>query len=1231
MRKQEFIMTVLALLLSVAAWGADGDTFTDKTVEGVTMTFKVISEADKTCQVGVGLGFSITPAINKGTTGEITVPSKTDGYTVTKLATNAFFGCSGITDIHLPSTVTAIGSMALDGTQWYNNQADGLVYLGNILYACKGGMDTYTAITLKDGTVGIADNALRERNKVTSVSIPQGVTNIGENAFYGCTSLSEITFPDGITSVGINAFHNTPWLTNQTGIVYIGTIAYSYKGTDTQIEIKDGTKTIEQSCFSGCKRLTDISIPGTVEAIGSFAFARCSSLETVVLPSKLKTLERYVFNDCTSLRSITIPANVTTISVDALRGCTNLSTIAIDPENAVYDSREACNAIIETATNNLLWGCNGTVIPEGVESVSPNAFISATAITEITFPKSIKELGAHLFAYSPNLKSITMLSKMPPTIDQFTFNLLYDNATLYVPAGSKDAYQADENWKQFANITEISIPFHDGDTFTSLVNGMDVTFRILSGAEKTLQLGDGENAAFDPSYAGSFIIPRAVTPDGSFDEYAVTTIGSKAFDGCDAMTSLTVPSSIQTIKDAFWHGGGTGLQKVIVADLSSWCAISFQNGDYSAETSNPLYYAHYLYSHASKKITDLVIPSGVTSTGDYAFAGLHAESVTLPAGCTRIGVYSFYHGNMDKVTIEGELTEIGRYAFAGATIGTMNLPLRDYHSKDGTVYGDMIGYAAFKQSMISSLTIPYGSNSISCNIGTTDPPFMEATIGCLTLGRDFKVNGTSSGYTAPFFSATISELHMDGRLIDMSHFHSTTVTSIYFPEGTLSIDEPIPSSFQTEKVFIPNGVTTMADGVFASCSNLEEITLEASTPPSISSGTFTDYQKANATVNIPAGSGTAYRNADVWRDFVHLNAPAPASPAIAFADAEVKRICVENWDTDGDGELSEDEAAAVTELGLAFKENKTITAFDELRYFTGISEITWECFIDCTALKSITIPANVTSISGYGFANNASLEQITVVAENSRYDSRENCNAIIETETNKLIMGCQTTQIPSSVTTIGENAFWGRWGMQQITIPATVTTIEQSAFAFCTGLETASLPEGISSIGSFAFAESGLASISLPSSLTSISKQLFFNCQQLATVNIPSSVSEIGFESFAGCTALTTVTLGNPTPAEIEENTFTNRTNATLYVPAGSKGAYMAADYWKEFGKIEQTGMGDMNGDGTTTVTDAVTIIDYILGNHVENFNEAAADMNGDGQVTVADVVLLIDLILRKE
>jgi hypothetical protein len=186
-----------------------------------------------------------------------------------------------------------------------------------------------------------------------------------------------------------------------------------------------------------------------------------------------------------------------------------------------------------------------------------------------------------------------------------------------------------------------------------------------------------------------------------------------------------------------------------------------------------------------------------------------------------------------------------------------------------------------------------------------------------------------------------------------------------------------------------------------------------------------------------------------------------------------------------------------------------------------------------------------------------------------------------------LLLGCKNTIIPEDVLTINDNAFNG-----------------------CTGLTSFVIPEGVTSIGPSAF----------------------YDCVNLQSISIPSTVTEIHNYVFEGANSLTSVTIANPVPPELEEGSFPNRFGTTLYVPSGSLDDYKSAQYWKEFGTIEEMVeyiAGDANGDGVITVADYIAIAHYIMGNPPANFNEKAADANGDGQINVADYIAVAHIIMN--
>ncbi len=178
---------------------------------------------------------------------------------MTSIGDEAFSGCSSLTSVAIPNSVTSIGNDAFSGTAWYNNQSDGLVYAGKVAYKYKGTMPANTSISLLEGTLGIAASAFYNCSGLTNVTIPNSVVRIGYEAFRSCSSLEEVNFnAANCASMGRSDY---PVFSNCPSFV--------------TLNIGDNVQRIPDYAFCGCSRLTSVTIPNSVTRIGSSAFKNC--------------------------------------------------------------------------------------------------------------------------------------------------------------------------------------------------------------------------------------------------------------------------------------------------------------------------------------------------------------------------------------------------------------------------------------------------------------------------------------------------------------------------------------------------------------------------------------------------------------------------------------------------------------------------------------------------------------------------------------------------------------------------------------------------------------------------------------------------------------------------------------------------------------------------------------------------------------------------------------------
>ncbi len=961
--------------------------------------------------------------------------------TVTEIGESAFYHRDSLKAITIPASVKKIGkrAFALCASLASVICSEGLDTIGSeVFYECHA----LKKIQIPNGLKYIGGSAFYFCEQLSSIVIPESMTEIEQSTFEYCYQLGDITLPETLKRIGNYAFYycaDTAHIVVPSGVEYIGANAFVnilnvfYDGLatgspwgavcvngymDGPLIYADAEKTQLLRCSQSAQG--EVVIPASTKEIGERAFAFCYDLTSIVIPEGVVSIASEAFCNCNKLESINLPN-----SISETEGYPNIG-------DRVF---MGCDALKAPVYNNRIFAYMPTTyegaytIPDGIKYIWKFAFNGCSKLTAITLPNSVTEIGGYSFPSCINLETVTIATSQEceectkhtnlTTIAEMAFygctklssinlevglrsigNQAFSNCvsftTLYIPYSVTSI-----GYSAFNNVLNIAYNGIATPTYSNKNWGARCRNGEVDGYFVYMPANESENPE-EYLPAKSWLMGCSTMAEGRVEiPSTVTTIDQNAFYNCNKITSITIPSSLQNVySDAF---SGCTFDNVYISDLAAWCAIYFANS-----SANPVSTARHIFIN-NKEMDDLVIPSGVSRIGSYAFYYMKSiKSVTIPEGVTYIGQYAFSAcDSLQSVLLPSSLERIDNYAFAYTT--SLESPVIP-----SSVSG--IGYSAFQDL----LNIMYEGEATGSPWGAK----------C--------VNG-----------------YMDGWLVYEDASKQTIVAC----------------STKADTITIPNSVTTIKSWAFSSCYDLRctniasvaqwlKIRLEEQT--SNPKNLHVDGVLIK-NLDIPEGIDSVPSYAFYGCGIKSLTLPSTLQKIgrSAFRGNNIEEVIIPESVTEiGEYAFYSSKIKRLTIPSGLKQINRYVFYGNNLGDFVipeGVEEIGYEAF-GHDALTSVTIPKSLKKVDQYGFDYNNSLKKV-IISDLESWCSIDFYHAMSnpiyyahtlylnDKEIKKLV-------IPEGKTSISAYSFYGCQSLTSLRLPSTISSIGGNAFEACSNLDT---------------------------------------------------------------------------------------------------------------------------------------------------------------------------------
>ncbi len=1166
-------------------------------------------------------------SVSKDISGNVVIPEKLGGYTVTTIGSYAFEDCTGITGITIPASVTSIESCAFlycenlvnvyitDLTAWCNisfqNEYSTPFYYANNLYLDN---QLTSALTIPNDVTSIGNWAFSGCTSITSVTIPNSVTSIGIGTFYCCTYLADVTIPESVTEIGNDAFlfcfslENVRinvlmnWLKINFGDSYSNPLYYAdnlylNNALITTANITSGITSIPSYALS-CTSLTRVVIPSTVENISNGVFRGCTSLTSVSFSNNLKTIGDFAFEGCTSLATAKIPSGVTSIGARAFYGCTNLSTFTIESgiEYIGCDAFGGCDSLpfyenegisyLGNTTNNYVVAVSAPIssasltLADTTKIIYSNAFEGCGNLGSLTIPEGVINVGSYAFKDCTRLTNIVIPSTVK-SIDYEAFN----NCTKL-----KNVYISD--LAAWCNIDLLySSPF---DYANNLYLNNDLVADI--------EIPEGVTAIKAEAFSGYTKLKSVKIPA------SVTSIGYQAFEDCYNLDNIlyagTEADWENVSKSLYWdyeagsrvtNGTYTLCFDIPVEGITlnkSLMALAINNTETIRANITPEN-TKYKEINWESSNTDVAIVSdsgsvtalseGTTIISATTVSGNKVAECKVVVGyeageCSDSIVWTLSDTGVLNIIGSGEMNDL--ISASEATWYPNIININSVIIEDGiTSIGD---YTFAEMLSLSQITIPSSVSEIGDYVFD----------GCVLL-KDVAITGNIETVGYSLFSNCTSlesvSLPNTVKIINESAFYNcTSLGEITIPADVTSIGSyAFEGCASLESITIPANVATIGNSVFYNCTSLSNIAVDAGNNTYVSVNGVLYTKALDKLVQYPLGNeGTSYTVPD-----------------------SVKTIG--SW-----------------------------------------------AFAACTNLTDVTIYNNVTAIEEYAFSdcNNLSIHGYNATAAETY--ANENGIAFVSLgkvpmvvvasgefgESLSWALGDTGVLIISGAGDMpnytGTNTPWYKYNdkITSVVISSGVTSVGNASFYFCDKLEEVVIADSVTSIGRYAFSScEKLASITIGSGLASIGNNAFANNPSLERIDVSesntyyTSVDGVIFTKDLAILVIypsgkTDSTYTVPaTTAEIKMYAFGTSYNLESVIIPDSVTNIGSWAFWRS-AKLTEATIGSGVNDIGTTIFEGCNKLTSIT---VSSSNESYASVSG--VLYNADMTELICYPLQKE